>query len=100
MNTVGELDSISAYGKPSDGWPINHCKYCAFRPRAPAGTDESKMWYYGTGDGQHDALHCAAFRRFITEGGFASKYPEQAKCITSCLRFGKAYTEKHRPKQN
>jgi len=73
------------------GWHINSCAYCAFRPRAPTGlaADHADAWYYGTGDGGHNPYRCDAAKRYIAEGA-----PEEglrrhqwADDIRQCLRY-------------
>ena len=95
--SVASFDSIIIAGRPEGGWPADHCKYCKYRARAPPGTPADQTWYYGTGDGAHDAVRCQALKRFIAEGGNAQKFPEAAKHIAAGgLRFGMQYQTKHK----
>ena len=79
---------VTAQGQ---GWHVNSCAHCAFRPRAPANVsaDSADAWYYGTGDGGHNPYRCDAAKRYIAEGA-----PEDgtlrhawANDIRKCLRY-------------
>ena len=99
MKTVASMDSDQLFiMKPDAGWPLGHCKFCLYRPHAKSNTPEDQMWFYGTGDGAHDAVRCFAFKRFIAEGGDATQYPSQAAHIGEALRFVGAYNTRHGPK--
>jgi hypothetical protein len=95
---IAPFEHIILDGRPEGGWPADHCKYCMYRTTAPANTPDDQKWYYGTGDGQHDAVRCQALRRFVAEGGNAKKFPDAAKHLTAGgLRFGVQYSTKHKP---
>jgi hypothetical protein len=49
----------------------NGCAYCAFRPVAPHGTQDSDLWYYGNNNGAHSPYRCQCYIRFLAEGGGA-----------------------------
>ena len=97
LSTFAPLSSISGGGeKPSTGWPVNQCCYCYYRGQAPAGQADS--WWYGTGDGAHEGVFCRRLKRFVAEGGDASKTPHHSATLSqNGLRFGKNYTEQHKP---
>jgi hypothetical protein len=96
-SSVGTFDDIVVSGRPTAGWPSDHCKYCFYRAKAPPNTPADQQWYYGTGDGAHDAAKCCALKRFLAEGGNKQRFPDCAKYFTSALRFGQTYTGQHRP---
>ena len=72
-------------------WPADACAYCHFRPRAPAGTAESDLWWYGTGDGAHNPHRCKAFKRYLAEGGDRSADPQFVDHLSACLKLDNSY---------
>ena len=97
LSTFAPIATISANGeKPIGGWPVDQCKYCYHRAIAPAGQPDN--WWYGTGDGKHEGVFCRRVKRFIAEGGDASKTPRHSVTLSqNGLRFGKNYSEQHQP---
>ena len=98
LTKAASFDDIIVSGRPVTGWPIEHCKYCYFRGLAPPNTHPDQLYFYGTGDGAHDAARCQALRRFIAEGGNRQKFPAAADHIAGALKFGQTYAAKHEPK--
>ena len=71
-----------------NAWPIDSCKYCYYRPRAPANCPEKLLWFYGTGDGGHHPYRCQACQRYLASGG-DEKFdtPTQREYLRSCVQI-------------
>ena len=75
-------------GRPDqiDGqWPDDACSYCHYRPVAPPNTPADQRWFYGTGEGKHNPVVCACFRRYLAEGGDRTKDPGMASYLQACI---------------
>ena len=93
--TVGPVPNPSK----NETWTVETCRYCRFRAIAPADTPPSQQWWYGTGDGKHSANRCPRLRRFLANGGDATKFPDSAHSISEMLRMKKDYADQHKPAQ-
>jgi len=69
-------------------WAIDECKYCAFRARAPAGTPDHALWWYGNGCGDHNPYRCGSIKRYLCEGGDKTNATDRefAVDLRACLR--------------
>ena len=74
-----------------NSWAIDACKYCYYRPLAPAHIPpgHADHWWYGTGRGDHNPRRCQACKRFLAEGGDRQRQPRYADHMAQCVKADK-----------
>ena len=74
-----------------NSWAIDACKYCYYRPLAPAHIPpgHADHWWYGTGRGDHNPRRCQACKRFLAEGCDRQRHPRYADHMAQCVKADK-----------
>ena len=88
---MGQPSPVEPSTNNGNSWAIDACKYCYYRPLAPAHIPpgHADHWWYGTGRGDHNPRRCQACKRFLAEGGDRQRQPRYADHMAQCVKADK-----------